>query len=350
MRRLGPLTVTAVLAAGCGGAPMAVGALPGSGNGLTAPLVVRAPEGWVLPWEDQGVVHLRLLGDDGAASDDRVVAAGALVGAAALADGVAVAVADEAGVTLQRPGGAVRLSADVLSGRPAPGIASDGATVLLITTQGGEIAIESPRPLSARALLVAADGSVRAADLGQIPSLPSVSGDPAGFIVASGRRAWLIGSDGAVAEAPGTQIGSARLFRRPIEPGQTVTSDEITRDGARWLKVPGLVAWADAGGATLDLVDAQSHFLARIGDSMFLADRRPLPSPGSICAGDAARVVVAADDAFTLLDAGDLQPASTSAHLPGARPEGTTWRLGSGLALAAWNAPDGRVHYAVTGR
>jgi hypothetical protein len=120
--------------------------------------------------------------------------------------------------------------------------------------------------------------------------------------------------------------------------------------------LPGLIGWADAPGATVELVDARGRWLARVGDGLTLDGARPLPSTSAadaaVCAADAARVVFAApaagDLVFALLDGGDLRAARGPARLPDARAAATTWSLAPDGALAAWNDSQGRVRYAVT--
>jgi hypothetical protein len=374
------VTMVAALAGGCGGEAdtsaggdalagaaraLALSELPGRAT-VARPLVARSGGGWVLPWQDAQGVHVRVLADDGAGAADRFVAAGRLIGAVGLGGGFAVAVADAGGARLFRFVDAVdapvieqRVPTAVLDGDLAPALASDGSHLLLLTIRGGELAPETPRPLFASLVLVAADGSSGRAALGQVASLPSLSGDARGFIVAAGSAAWLVAGDGSVRPAPGSQIAAARLFRRAITPGTSVASDEIARDGGRWLSVPGLVGWAsgdgDRGdGATLELVAGRTRFVAEVGDDLTWSGARPLPSTSAadaaVCAADSRRVILAApaaaDLVFAVLDRSDLRSASPPARLPGASTRATSWQLGPTGALAVWNGPEGVVHYA----
>jgi hypothetical protein len=379
------VTMVAALAGGCAGGvdtatgedalagaarTVAVADLPGRAT-AARPMVARAPDGWVLPWQDGDGVHVRVVADAARAGErpdgDRFVGPGALLGVAGLSGGFAVALAVPDGARLFRfAGGEVRVQAvpaAALDGSAAPALASDGANLLLLTTRGGDIAVETPRPLSAGLVLIADDGSMRTVALGPVASLPSLSGDARGFIVAAGAAAWLVAGDGTVRAAPGSQIADARLFRRPLTAGAVVTADEIARDGARWLAVPGLVGWAagddDGDAATLELVDARGRWLARVGESLTWDGARPLPPTSApdaaVCAADAARVIFAApsgrDLVFAVLAAGagnDLRSAAGVARLPNASARATAWRLGATSVLAAWNDPEGVVHYAVT--
>lgn len=319
--------------------------------------IARGAGGWLLPFSDGGAVHARFVGDDGTRRD-RLVAPGALVGVAALADGFAVAVDDAGALAVHFLDGAGgdRAVAAPLDGDPVPGIASDGTRVLVAATTGGDVAVDGPRPLTATLALVDRDGA-RALDLGHVLTAPTPWGDARGFIVAG---TLLLDGAGALAPAPGRQVRDARVFRRPIAAGTLPTSDTISLDGDAWLTVDGLVGWAgrDGDGAALELVTPDGRALVEVGDDLTSRSRRALPSTTRgdggqswIAAAAAAHVVWAAtlenDPVFAILDASAMTPAGGVLRLRDATSRTTVVSPGDASVLFAWTEAHGTVRYAV---
>jgi len=338
-------------------APLAVETLPGK-LAVAWPLpLARGAGGWLLPFSDGVEVHTRFVGDDGA-RDDRFVDRGALVGAAALADGFAVVVADAGALRVHFLGsdGADQVVTAPLDGDAVPAVASDGTRVLVAATQGGEIAVDGPRPLTATLALVDRDGA-RALDLGNVLGAPTPWGDARGFIVAG---TLLLDGDGVIAPAPGRQVRDARVFRKPIAAGTLPTSDTISLDGGAWLAVDGLVGWAgrDADGVRLELVTPDGRALAEVGDDLTPRTQRALPSTTRgdggqswIAAAAGDRVVWAAtvenDPVFAILDATGMQPESGVLRIRNATSRTPIVSPGAASVLFAWTEANGAVRYAV---
>lgn len=337
--------------------PLAVETLPGT-LAVAWPLpIARGAAGWLLPFTDGGEVHARFVGDDGA-RDDRFVDRGALVGAAPLAGGFALAVADAGALRVHflDAGGGDRVVSAPLAGDPVPGIASDGTRVLVAATAGGDIAADGPTPLTATLTLVDGDGAV-AIDLGSVPTAPTPWGDSRGFIVAG---TLLLDGAGALAPAPGRQVRDARLFRRAVAAGTLPTSDTISLDGDGWLTVDGLVGWAGRDGdvARLELVAADGRALAEVGDDLTLRTRRALPSTTRgdggqawIAAAAGDHVVWAAtvqnDPVFAILDATGMQPEGGVFRLRDSTSRTPIVSAGAASVLFAWTEASAVVRYAV---
>jgi hypothetical protein len=341
--------------------PLAAETLPGALDGAWPLQIARGDGAWLVPFSDGGAVSIRRVGDDGA-RDDRFVDSGALVGAAATADGFAVVVAsnDEFRAHFFAADGADTVVHAPLAGDPVQGIASDGVRLLVAATQGGEIAIEQPRPLTATLALVARDGA-RVLDLGTVATAPVPWGDDAGFIVSG--RVLLDGASGAMSLAPGRQVRDARVFRMPVAAGTLPTSDTISlgppsSDG--WVTLDGLVGWAsrDPDGARLELVTSAGRALVEVGDDLTSRTRHALPSTTRadggqswVAAASGAHVVWAAtaenDPVFAILDASAMQPESGVIRIRNATSRTTIVSPGAVSVLLAWTEADGVVRYAV---
>lgn len=373
MRRLVALVA---IVAGCGGAgqrasstqdpltlperALAVESLPGSVD-AAAPTVARGAHGWILPYASDGAVQARYVGDDGA-RDDRFVDRGALVGAAALADGFAIVVAagGMARVHFLGSDGSDTIATAPLDGAAVPAVAGDGEHVLLAATRGGAIAVEQPTPMTATLALVARD-SARAIELGSVAAAPAPWGDARGFIVS---RTLLVDESGALSPAPGHQVRDARIFRKPIAPGTQPTSDVLSLDGTHWLTIDGLVGWAgrDDAGAELEVVTAAGRELVEVGDDLTLRSQRALPSTTRgdggqswVAAVSGAHVVwassLANDPVFATLDAsgdaGAMRATNGIVRVAGASARTTIVSAGDVSLLLAWTASDGAVRYSV---
>ena len=365
------------IVAGCGGAgqrpastadsvdplalaetPLLVETLPGQLAGAWPAPYVRGAHGWLLPFSDGSEVHARLVGDDGGRGD-RFVDRGTLVGAAALDDGFAVAVASDGEARLHFLGsdGSALIVHAPLDGKPVPGLASDGVRVLVAATQGGEIAVEQPRPLTATLALVARDGA-RAIDLGSVAAAPTPWGDAHGFIVAG---ALLVDGSGKTAPAPGRQVRDARVFRKPIAAGTLPTSDTISLGADSWLSVDGLVGWAGRADdvARLEVVTSSGRALVEVGDDLTPRSQRALPATTRgdgqqswIAAVSGSHVVWAAtvenDPVFAILDASAMRADGGVVRIRGATSRTTIVSPGASGLLLAWTEDGGTVRYAVT--
>ncbi|HEX9104633.1 MAG TPA: hypothetical protein VF997_20625 [Polyangia bacterium] len=371
------MAVLVAIVAGCGGAgrgapsstasddplaqpeaPLAAETLPGRLAGAWPLQIARGAGGWLLPWVDGGAVFARLVGDDGA-GDDRLVDRGTLVGAAALADGFAVVVAESGVVRVHFLGsdGSDAVVATARAGDPVPGVASDGTRALVAATTGGGIAAEQPLPLDGALALVGRDGA-RTIELGSVAAAPTPWGDARGFIVSG---LLLVDGSGVVAPAPGRQVRDARVFRKPIAAGTLPTSDTISLDGDGWLTVDGLVGWAgrDAGVARLELVAANGRALVEVGDDLTPRARRALPSTTRgdggqswIAAVAGEHVVWAAtvenDPVFAILDASSMRARGGVVRIRFATCRTPIVSAGPVSVLLAWTeGASGAVRYAL---
>jgi hypothetical protein len=317
--------------------------------------VVRLANGWAIPWQDSGAIHVRFVGEDGTRAD-RTIERGTFVGAAATSDGYAIVVAADALLRVHfiaGPGVDDRddLVTAPLDGKPVLAAASDGTRVLLATTRGGEFAVEDPRPIDATLMLVARDGA-RAIDLGRVAAAPTLWGDSDGFVVAG---TLTVDADGRVAPAPGRQVREARLFRAPIPAGTQPTSDRITVDGSSWLDVDGLVGWAARD--RFEVVRPDGRALVEVGADLTPRRSRALPSTTRgdagqswVAAAAAGRVVWAAtrenDPVFAILDTADMLADSPVIRI--AQPSSRTTVVSPGVAgvLFAWTEGVQSVRFA----
>lgn len=337
--------------------PLAVEILPGQLTGAWPAPFARGAHAWLLPFADGDGVHVRLVGDDGTRAD-RFVDRGTLVGAAALDDGfaVAVATASAARVHFLSDDGSDLVVSAPLAGAPVTGIASDGARVLLAATEGGAIAVEQPRPLTATLALIARDGA-RAIDLGAVAAAPTPWGDARGFIVAG---ALLVDGNGRTAPAPGRQVRDARIFRKPIAAGTLPTSDTISLDGAAWLSVDGLVAWAgrDRAVARLEVVTGRGRALVEVGDDLTPRSQRALPATALgdggqswIAAAAGSHVVwgatLANDPVFAIFDAAAMRADGGLVRIRNGTSRATIVSPGESGVLFSWTGDGGSVHFAV---
>jgi hypothetical protein len=313
--------------------PLTVATLPGHAAAAVAPLA-RSRGATLIAFADRDELYARHLSDDGTAGD-RALGPGTLIAVAALDDGFAVAVHTDDGIAVHfLDGGATaeQICRVTLAGTLLPALASDGQRVLLGATRGGEIAIDTPRPLYATLALVSRDAPPVTIDLGEVPAPPSLWGDRQGFVVGGVR---LVDDAGTIARAPGLQIAAARLFRRPIAPTHA-THDIISVDGRRWLPLDGLVARAASDGdATLVQLDAGD--LVRFDPDLTLQARLPSPPAGSLYALSNDVMIWSRDAAFAILNAKSAAPRGQWIEILGAAPGSISLAVGPTDMVLAWN-------------
>ncbi len=345
-------------------APLAAETLPGKLSGAWPLPIARGAAGWILPYSDGDEVYARFVGDDGTRAD-RDVDHGTLVGAAALDDGFALAVADgaDARVHFLASDGSddVVTASGLFAGGAAasPGIASDGNCVLLAAVTGGQIAADGPTPLSAALALVVRDDSAHTVPLGGVDAAPAPWGDARGFIVGA---TLTVDGSGDVAPAPGRQIRDARLFRRAVAAGSLPTSDTISLDGSVWRDVGGLVGWAgpgdDPAGAALELVTANGRALVEVGQDLTPRSSVALPSTTRGDGGQSwiadvsgAHVVWAStlenDPVFAILDASSMRAEGGVTRIANATSRTTIVSPGAGALLLGWTEAGGVVRYGL---
>jgi hypothetical protein len=342
------LVVFAVAVGGCGAAdpfagaprPLAVVALPGHAAATRAP-IARTRGSTLIAFADGDGLYARLFADDGRVLD-RALGPATLVAVAGLDEGFAVAVRVPGGIAvhfLDAWGAADRLRTVALAGTPIDALASDGKRVILAATTGGEIAIDTPRPLNATLAIVAPDTEPMTIELGQVPAPPSLWGDHAGFVVAG---AQLLDGSGAMAAAPGVQLATARLFRRPVTAG--ARADVISRDGQRWLGLDGLATRAATDGreTLLQLAarQAEGGELLWVRQDLTLRARLPAPSTGSLQATNGDLLIWSRDEsdtAFAGLDAATAAPRGQWIEILGAARGSISMALGASDVVFAWN-------------
>ncbi|HEY2745080.1 MAG TPA: hypothetical protein VGL86_10675 [Polyangia bacterium] len=344
--------------------PLAAATLPGKLAAAWPLPIARGANAWLLPYANGGEVYARFVADDGS-TDDRDLDHGTIVGAAALADGFALAVADGADARvhfLASDGSDAVVSATNLFAGGAsavPGIASDGSCVLVVAVTGGDIAADGPTPLSAALALVDHDGGARAIPLGGVDAAPAPWGDTQGFIVGA---TLVVDGSGVVAPAPGRQIRDARLFRRASAAGAQPTSDIISLDGSIWRDVGGLVGWAgrgdDGDGAALELVTDNGRALVEVGQDLTQRSSVALPSTTRgdggqswIAGVSGAHVVWAStvenDPVFAILDASRMRVQGGVTRIRNATSRTTIVSPGAAAVLLAWSEAGGVVRYGL---
>jgi hypothetical protein len=320
------------------GAPRALSIeyLPGRAAS-PSPAVARTSGSYLVPFADDAGLHARIFADDGRI-EDLLLGPGALVGTSGLSDGFAVAMTSPAGLAvhfLDAYGPNDQVVAVPLAGTPVPYVAGDGKRVILAATTGGEIAIDTPRPLFASAAIVDATGDVETIDLGQVGAPPSLWGDARGFVVAGAR---LVDDAGAMSTAPGEQIAAARVFRKPVTTPNP-TGDTISLDGTRWLALDAIAARAlPTGGDTL--LELQSLELVRLGADLTQRSRVPLSPGGHVVAAADSALVFARDDApgdFALLDSATAEPRGDRIQILHSDLDSISVAPGAADVLFAWN-------------
>lgn len=339
--------------------PLVVQTLPGAAP-LEWPLPVAYSAGrYLLPYRDGSTLHALIVSSGGATADFAlgdeklldVAPWRAGFAVATFLDRVTIHFLDGESVT------AVQLDA---AGTLVPAIASDGERVMVAAT------VPNPTPppptgfippaLDAHAFLVDLDGPI-GREVGLVDAMPSLYGDRAGFIV-GGR--WRLAAIGAVDNTPAAQLPGARLYRAAAP-----LSDSVTTDGAGWLDVGGVVAWAytdDAGAAIGVMHDGAPDDVLLASPALAPLGRVALPSttralqPGWMrgfrggralweapIAGQDGRV----DHAFAVVDRATLAPRGTFTRAVAPTSRTVVALLGDTDILFAWMQSNGDPHHPI---